>query len=195
MFSRPWHRISGAIAVSAIIAGTILLPAGTSAAVPDRIMVTQSVANPVLTDSNTLKLDTASAMAVAATARTAPPRWIAYRWAHSQIGCPYVWGGTGPCGNGYDCSGLVVRAWERAHVFLPRTTEEMAGSWHLVRIWHPARYARKGDIILFFSGGVAFHAGLVAYRNRWMLDAPHSGLDVRIDRLNWGDPVFYRVRR
>ncbi|MEV4974656.1 C40 family peptidase [Streptomyces scopuliridis] len=44
----------------------------------------------------------------------------AIAFALAQLGKPYVWGGTGP--RGYDYSGLVMRAWERAGVKLPRTT-------------------------------------------------------------------------
>ncbi|MFE7566771.1 C40 family peptidase [Streptomyces sp. NPDC057539] len=60
----------------------------------------------------------ASAPAADAAVRTGAAEAIGY--ARAQLGKPYVWGGTGP--RGYDCSGLVMRAWAAARVDLPRTT-------------------------------------------------------------------------
>ncbi|WP_255499447.1 C40 family peptidase [Nocardiopsis sp. Huas11] len=40
--------------------------------------------------------------------------------ALAQVGKPYLWGGTGP--GAFDCSGLVMRAWEAAGVGIPRVT-------------------------------------------------------------------------
>jgi cell wall-associated NlpC family hydrolase len=44
----------------------------------------------------------------------------AIRYALLQLGKPYLWGGTGPAG--YDCSGLVMKAYQAAGISLPRTT-------------------------------------------------------------------------
>src|SRR5262249_50972198 len=40
----------------------------------------------------------------------------AVAFVYAQLGCPYVYGGTGPCNSGYDCSGLVGAAWAAAGV-------------------------------------------------------------------------------
>src|SRR5215469_4463031 len=41
----------------------------------------------------------------------------AVAFAYAQLGCPYVYGGTGPCRpNGFDCSGLTQQAWAAAGV-------------------------------------------------------------------------------
>lgn len=85
-----------------------------------------------------------------------------------------------------------MSAWEYAGIGLPHNTQAMVDSGHLIRI-RPGQ-ARKGDIVMFSSGGVAYHAGLVQYKNRWMVDAPHSGAVVRSERIE-GSPAFYRVRR
>jgi cell wall-associated NlpC family hydrolase len=45
---------------------------------------------------------------------------IAIAYALAQLGKPYIWGGTGPAG--YDCSGLVMMAYQAAGITLPRTT-------------------------------------------------------------------------
>ncbi|MFD8598176.1 C40 family peptidase [Kitasatospora sp. NPDC059646] len=44
-------------------------------------------------------------------------------YARAQLGKPYAWGGTGPAA--FDCSGLVLRAWQAAGLTLPRTTWAM----------------------------------------------------------------------
>ncbi len=44
----------------------------------------------------------------------------AINYALRQLGKPYVWGGVGPAG--YDCSGLVMMAYQAAGVSIPRTT-------------------------------------------------------------------------
>jgi cell wall-associated NlpC family hydrolase len=49
---------------------------------------------------------------------------IAY--ALAQLGKPYIWGGTGPAG--YDCSGLVMMAYQAAGIDLPRTTFQQVDS-------------------------------------------------------------------
>ncbi|MGW6605637.1 C40 family peptidase [Streptomyces sp. NPDC055036] len=68
-------------------------------------------------------------------------------FARNQLGKPYVWGGTGP--RGYDCSGLVMRAWEKAGVKLPRTT------WGQVKAGEATTRAGlvPGDLIISNNGG------------------------------------------
>lgn len=119
-----------------------------------------------------------------------------FNWARTQRGCWYVYGAAGPCSNGYDCSGLVMRAWEHANVWLPHNTGQMMLSGKLIRI--RPRQARKGDIVMFFYYGTAVHTGLVAYKWHWMLDAPHTGAQVGVHPIvNWGAGIthaFYRVK-
>ena len=47
----------------------------------------------------------------------APGASIAIAYAEAQLGKPYQWGGAGP--NSFDCSGLVMMAWERGGRLLP----------------------------------------------------------------------------
>src|SRR6201994_3718689 len=45
---------------------------------------------------------------------------VAANFALSKLGCPYTYGGTGPCGSGYDCSGLAQGASAAPGVSVPR---------------------------------------------------------------------------
>jgi peptidoglycan DL-endopeptidase CwlO len=94
----------------------------------------------------------------------------AVAFAYAQLGCPYVFGGTGPCQSGYDCSGLVMKAWAAAGISIERTTEEQ---------WDSLPHVSTSDLqpgdILEFAG--ESHVGLYIGGGE-LIDAPHTGLDV-----------------
>jgi peptidoglycan DL-endopeptidase CwlO len=94
----------------------------------------------------------------------------AVAFAYDQLGCPYVYGGTGPCGDGYDCSGLTMTAWAYAGIAIPRTSEEQWAELPHVSTLEP------GDIMVFNGAG---HVGIYVGNNE-LIDAPHSGLDVEL---------------
>jgi cell wall-associated NlpC family hydrolase len=94
----------------------------------------------------------------------------AIAFAYSQLGCPYVYGGTGPCHSGFDCSGLVQAAWAAAGVQIPRDTYEDWASLPHVSL----SSIEPGDLILYNGEGhVAIYVG-----NGYIIDAPQTGLDV-----------------
>ncbi len=94
----------------------------------------------------------------------------AVAFAYEALGCPYVFGGTGPCGSGYDCSGLTMQAWASAGVSIERTSEDQWAS-----LPHVSTSALEPGDILVFSG--ASHVGIYV-GNNMLIDAPHTGLDV-----------------
>jgi peptidoglycan DL-endopeptidase CwlO len=94
----------------------------------------------------------------------------AVAFAFSKIGCPYVFGGTGPCADGYDCSGLTQAAWAAAGVAIPRTSEEQAG---LPAV--PESDLEPGDILEFLGDG---HVGIYVGGGE-LIDAPQTGEDVQ----------------
>ncbi|MER6010593.1 NlpC/P60 family protein [Streptomyces bluensis] len=114
-------------------------------------------------------------------AQSAPNAVIAYAWA--QVGKPYVWGGTGP--GGFDCSGLVMRAWEAAGVKLPRTT------WNQIDAGSATTRDRlvPGDLVLSYGGG---HVGLYIGKGK-VIHAPRPGTTVTVAALpDPGNITAYR---
>jgi cell wall-associated NlpC family hydrolase len=113
----------------------------------------------------------------------------AVAYAESQIGTPYVWGGTSPQ-IGFDCSGLVVWAYGLAGVVVPRVANDQ---------WQAEPHVAMdqlvpGDLVFFGSGGYADHVGIYIGGGA-MVDAPYTGADVRIDTIpmsagaTWGNQV------
>ena len=104
----------------------------------------------------------------------------AIAFAMAQLGKPYRWGATGP--GSYDCSGLVMRAFQSAGVSLPRSTKTIIGKGKTV-----SRQALvRGDLIWTSSG----HMGIYLGDNK-MIHAPQTGDVVKISTV-WS---FYAARR
>jgi cell wall-associated NlpC family hydrolase len=100
----------------------------------------------------------------------------AVAFAYAQLGCPYVFGGTGPCSSGYDCSGLAQAAWAAAGVSIPRDTyEQWAALPHI-----PLSELQPGDLI-YFNG--ESHVGMYV-GGGYMIDAPQPGQTVEKVRLS-----------
>lgn len=91
----------------------------------------------------------------------------AVAFAYAQLGCPYVYGATGPCSSGFDCSGLTMDAWAAAGVTIPRTSEEQWASLPAV----PVSAIRPGDLLIFDGGG---HVGIYV-GGGYLIDAPQPG--------------------
>jgi cell wall-associated NlpC family hydrolase len=105
---------------------------------------------------------------------------IAANWALTQIGRPYQWGGAGP--DTYDCSGLTMQAWARAGVqLLHYTGYQWEEGPHV-----PLGDLQRGDLLFFATNtadpGTIHHVGIYI-GNGMMVDAPYTGVDVRIDSM------------
>ena len=94
----------------------------------------------------------------------------AVAFAYAQIGCPYVYGATGPCPQGYDCSGLAQAAWAAAGVGIPRDSYEQWAELPHVSV----SAIEPGDLLIYNGEGhVAIYVG-----GGYIIDAPQTGLDV-----------------
>lgn len=118
---------------------------------------------------------------------------VALDYALAQVGTPYRWGGETP-GAGFDCSGLAQAAWAAAGVTLPRVAQDQFAAGPAV----PAGQAlQPGDLVFFGSASAGVtHVGLVVDPGGLMVDAPHTGADVRIEPFpvavgaSWGADVY-----
>jgi peptidoglycan DL-endopeptidase CwlO len=94
----------------------------------------------------------------------------AVKFVYDQLGCPYVYGATGPCSAGFDCSGLMQAAWASAGVPIPRDTyEQWAALPHI-----SMSALQPGDMIYYNGiGHVAMYVG-----GGYIIDAPATGYTV-----------------
>jgi peptidoglycan DL-endopeptidase CwlO len=101
----------------------------------------------------------------------------AVKFAYEQIGCPYYYGGTGPCNDpGFDCSGLMMEAWASAGVSIPRVSyDQMADlppvSLHTSSGAFTTEYLQPGDILGFAGNS---HVGMYV-GGGYLIDAPVPG--------------------
>ncbi|MHB1850395.1 MAG: C40 family peptidase, partial [Acidimicrobiales bacterium] len=106
---------------------------------------------------------------------------IALDWALAQVGTPYIWGGETP-GVGFDCSGLTQAAYRVAGVALPRTAQEQYDARPPIPANAPLQ---PGDLVFFGQEPVdVTHVGIYAGvqdGQSVMVDAPHSGAEVRVE--------------
>lgn len=98
--------------------------------------------------------------------------------AYSQLGVPYVWGGTTP-GSGLDCSGLTQYAHRVAGISIPRTSGPQGSGGKAVSNPLP------GDIVCY-SGHVGIYIG-----GGQMIHAPQPGDVVKVANV-YGSPWYRR---
>ncbi|MDN5751427.1 MAG: C40 family peptidase [Pseudonocardia sp.] len=106
----------------------------------------------------------------------------AISFALGEVGKPYLWGGTGP--DRYDCSGLLLRAWQAAGVNLPRVSRQQyhAGG-HL-----PVREMQPGDLLFYAtdpSDPSTIHHVAMYIGDDKMVEAPYTGEFVRVRPVPW----------
>jgi cell wall-associated NlpC family hydrolase len=104
--------------------------------------------------------------------------------AMRYLGIRYQWGGASPK-TGFDCSGLVTYVFAKLGVALPHYT---VSQWTSPDgVWVSPHHLRAGDLVFFVGsdgtrkapGHVGIYVG-----DGYLIDAPHTGSFVRIDRLS-----------
>jgi cell wall-associated NlpC family hydrolase len=106
----------------------------------------------------------------------------ALKWAKSQIGVPYVWGGETP-GVGFDCSGLLQWAWAKAGFTIPRTTEQQYADLRHISL----KALQPGDLLYYYNldgdhqvDHVVMYAGSGPWGTSTIIAAAHSGTNVSL---------------
>lgn len=100
----------------------------------------------------------------------------AMQYALGEVGKPYVWGATGP--NAYDCSGLMLRAYESVGITLPR----VAAQQYWAGIQLPVRQAQPGDLLFWgydTSNPDSIHHVAMYLGNGRMVEAANQTVPLR----------------
>lgn len=100
----------------------------------------------------------------------------ALRAALSVRGDPYVWGASGP--SAFDCSGLVMWAYQQVGISLPHYT----GAQFNMGVHVSQGQLQPGDLVFFYAdiGHVGLYIG-----NGLMVDAPDFGQVVKVEPVMW----------
>jgi peptidoglycan DL-endopeptidase CwlO len=117
----------------------------------------------------------------------------AIAFALAQLGKPYVWGATGP--NSFDCSGLMLRAYESAGIQLPRVSYMQFNAGAKLPIANSA----PGDLLFWAYDSndprTIHHVAMYLGGGR-IVEAQQTGVPVhtRAVRFNEGEIVQIAVR-
>ena len=109
----------------------------------------------------------------------------AIQFALGEVGKPYVWGATGP--NAYDCSGLMLRAYESAGVTLPRVARQQY--WAGAQL--PVRHAQPGDLLFWgydTSNPDSIHHVAMYLGNGRMVEAANQTVPLRQRTVSFNEP-------
>jgi cell wall-associated NlpC family hydrolase len=111
-------------------------------------------------------------------------RATAMNAALSKIGVPYVWGAAGP--RAFDCSGLVLWAFNRVGISLPHSSAAQS------RIGAPVAKSdlRPGDLVFFYTP--VSHVGMYIGNGK-VVHASEPGQPVKISQIN--RMPFHNARR
>ena len=107
-----------------------------------------------------------------------PAAAAAIAYARAQLGKPYVYGATGP--DSFDCSGLVMMAYQAAGISIPRTSEDQWAQLPHVSSLEP------GDLVFFAGsdGTVTSPGHVVLYiGNGQVIQAYATGWPVMVSSL------------
>jgi peptidoglycan DL-endopeptidase CwlO len=100
--------------------------------------------------------------------------------ALTQVGSPYVWGGAAP--GGFDCSGLVMWAFQQAGISLPHSSQAQAQGGQPVALSD----LQPGDVVTFYND--ASHSGLYV-GDGMVIHSSTYGQPVRVVPMNAAGPI------
>ena len=132
----------------------------------------------------------ASFTATAGTVPASSAANAAVGFAEAAVGIPYRWGGNGDAeSNGqFDCSGLTQAAYALSGIALPHNA---AAQWYS-GVHVPTNQLQPSDLVFFatnLSNPATIHHVGIYIGGGQMIDAPHTGADVRVEPYNWPDYI------
>jgi cell wall-associated NlpC family hydrolase len=107
-----------------------------------------------------------------------PPSQVAgaaIQFALGELGKPYVWGGTGP--TSYDCSGLMLRAYQAAGIILDRVARDQYKDGAML----PVRTAQPGDLLFLAddpSNPATIHHVMMYLGGGKVVEAQQTGVPI-----------------
>ncbi len=109
---------------------------------------------------------------------------LSYAFEQARLHKMYEWGAEGP--DRFDCSGLVMAAYDYAGIHLPRTARPQWRATRPVQI----NALLPGDLIFFATDknnwDTIHHVGMYIGNGK-MINAPHDGVPVRVDTIWWSE--------
>jgi cell wall-associated NlpC family hydrolase len=104
--------------------------------------------------------------------------------SHSPPWRMYGWADAGP--DKYDCSGLTMTAWKAAGVSLTHYT---GGQWNETRNLTSSESPAPGDLVFYYKSHshVALYVG-----GGWIVQAEQTGEPLKMSRVNFDSPYYYR---
>ncbi len=109
-------------------------------------------------------------------------------YARAQLGKWYQWGGAGP--NTFDCSGLTMMAWRQAGVYMPHGSQAQYAMTRRV----PIDSLVPGDLVFFGSSGATNHHVGIYVGGGQMIEAAHTGTQIRYASIYRPDLLPYGGR-
>ncbi len=109
-------------------------------------------------------------------------------YASAQVGKWYQWGGAGP--NTFDCSGLTMMAWRQAGVYMPHGSQAQYALTRRVAIADLI----PGDLVFYGASGPTNHHVGIYVGGGQMIEAPHTGAQVRYSSIYRSDLLPYGGR-
>jgi cell wall-associated NlpC family hydrolase len=100
--------------------------------------------------------------------------------ALTQVGSSYVWGGAAP--GGFDCSGLVMWAFQQAGIALPHSSQAQSQGGQPVALSD----LQPGDVLTFYSD--ASHSGIYV-GDGMVIHSSTYGVPVRVVPMNAAGPI------
>ncbi|TLW89735.1 NlpC/P60 family protein [Saccharomonospora piscinae] len=105
-------------------------------------------------------------------------------FALEERGKPYVWGAVGP--DSYDCSGLMLRAYESAGITLPRVSRDQYQAGAML----PVEQAQPGDLVFWAydsADPATIHHVALYIGDGTIVEAQQSGVPVHTRAISWDE--------